>query len=80
MGALQRMVEWFEAHEVFKRQRTYNETQAMGMLLYRSGLGCGKATQLLEVSHTAVWEWYHPGEGALRLPEGLGSPEAPSHR
>ncbi len=61
MDALQRIVEWIEANEVFERERTENETRATGMLLYRAGLSFEKAGEFVGVSHTAVWEWYHRG-------------------
>lgn len=59
MGALQRIVDWIEEHELFERERTPNEVRAQGVLLYRAGLGYEKAGQFLGVSHTAVWEWVH---------------------
>ncbi|MFQ5919999.1 MAG: DDE-type integrase/transposase/recombinase [Thermoplasmata archaeon] len=61
MGALQRVVDWIEGHEVFERERMPNEVRALGMLLYRSGLGCGMAGRIVGVSHTAVWDWVHRG-------------------
>ncbi len=63
MGALRRIVERTEAHEVFERKRTGNETRATRMLLCRSSLSYGKTRECLGVSRTAMWDWYHTGRG-----------------